>query len=210
MSNITNNSEDKASYFTSNVTDNKVSTVHLMAAAVDNEEVSTNPADILKDQTNWGTPKSDYGRAMEAEVTNFYNLFNPFDKVLAADPIHPYVPYQIYSSFETDWALGENGYQKLPENISALGSLPENYTETDVHDEILAICDSDADNKPDLPFLAGNTVDIGYNHGGYMGFRENKTKLIDAGAMDVVVHDWDNKTIINNNQNLNLSRICPS
>ena len=39
-----------------------------MAAAVDNEEVSINPADILIDYINWGTPKSDYGQAIEEEV----------------------------------------------------------------------------------------------------------------------------------------------
>ena len=31
-----------------------------MAAAVDNEEVSMNPKDVLDDKTNWGSPKSFY------------------------------------------------------------------------------------------------------------------------------------------------------
>ena len=43
-----------------------------------------------------------------------------------------------------------------------------------------------------------------------MGFRDiaNKSKLIDAGAMDIVVHDWDNKTIIDNKENLNSTVKC--
>ena len=41
-----------------------------------------NPGDILIDQTNWGTAKSDYGQAIEEEVINFYNLFSPPDNLL--------------------------------------------------------------------------------------------------------------------------------
>jgi hypothetical protein len=26
-----------------------------------------------------------------------------------------------------------------------------------------------------------------------MGLRENKTELVDSGAMDVVVHNWENR-----------------
>jgi hypothetical protein len=49
----------------------------LLGAAVDDEEVSKYPQDILDDLTNWGTLKSDYGVAIEEEVVKFYNLFNP-------------------------------------------------------------------------------------------------------------------------------------
>ena len=49
----------------------KISSVHLVGAAVDNEEVSTRPEDILIDETNWSSPKSDYGQAIGEEVINF-------------------------------------------------------------------------------------------------------------------------------------------
>lgn len=39
----------------------KIASVHLMGAALDNEEVSKNPENILSDLTNWGTVKSGYG-----------------------------------------------------------------------------------------------------------------------------------------------------
>lgn len=194
----------------------KIASVHLMAAAVDNEEVSINPADILIDQTNWGTPKSDYGHAIKEEVIKFYNLYSSTDKMLAPNLVKPYYPYQVYPSAEADWALGQSGYQKVPESeikdlsgdLKVKGSLPSNYVEKNVTNELLAICDADADLKPDLPFLAGQNVSIGENHGGYMGFRENITKLVDDGAMDVVVNDWVNKTIPYNNQDFASKGIC--
>ena len=95
-----------------------IKSVDLLGAAVDDEEVSTNPQDILIDQTNWGTPKSDYGHAIEAVVTNFTNSFSSKDNLLEPNPEKPYYPFQIYPSFETDRALGQNGYQKIPYNIS--------------------------------------------------------------------------------------------
>jgi hypothetical protein len=52
-----------------------IKSVDLLGAAVDDEEVSTNPIDILNDPTNLGTPKSDYGQAIEVVVTNFTNFF---------------------------------------------------------------------------------------------------------------------------------------
>jgi Alpha/beta hydrolase of unknown function (DUF900) len=199
-----------------NINNFTIASVHLMAAAVDNEEVSINPADILIDQTNWGTPKSDYGQAIEEEVVKFYNLYSSADKMLAPNLAKPYYPYQVYPSAEADWALGQSGYQKVPESkikefsgdLKVKGSLPGNYIEKNVTHELLAICDADADNKPDLPFLAGETVNIGENHGGYMGFRENKIKLVDDGAIDVVVHDWENKIMLDNKPNFDSKGIC--
>jgi hypothetical protein len=93
----------------------KIASVHLLGAAVDNEEVSKDPQDILSDQTNWGTTKSDYGQAIEKEVVNFYNLYNPKDKVLGPNSINPFSPFQIYPSFEGDLALGQNGSQTSPQ-----------------------------------------------------------------------------------------------
>jgi hypothetical protein len=71
-----------------------------MGAAIDDEEVTKNPQDILDDLTNWGTLKSDFGSAIEEEVVDFYNLFNPKDNIFEPNLIPA---FQIYSSFEGDW-----------------------------------------------------------------------------------------------------------
>jgi hypothetical protein len=88
--------------------------------------------------------------------------------------------------------------------------LPDNYNETDVHNEIAAICDADVDGKPDLPFMAGENITIGDNHGGYLGYRDiaNKSRITYDGAINVVVDDWNNITRIDGNHNLNSIGIC--
>ena len=187
---------------------NTIASVHLMAAAVDNEEVSMYPKDILNDPTNWGSPKSNYGKAIKEEVVEFDNLFSTKDDVLEPNLTNPFD--QIYPYLEADWALGQSGYQKVPYDINTTKSLPRNYDETDVQNEIVAICDADADGKPDLPFMAGENITTGDNHGGYLGYRDiaNKSRITYDGAIDVVVDDWNNITRIDGNQNLNSKGIC--
>jgi hypothetical protein len=196
----------------------KIASVHLMGAAVDNEEVSKNPKDILDDKTNWGSPKSDYGEAIQEEVAQFYNLYNPMDNVL-----EPNLNYslQIYPSFEGDMALGQSGYQTLPKI-----TLPTNYKEMNVQDQIVVLRDADeidltatrdADGAEAEVFdlciynqtyceiknqgwdlglcdlFTGNChVDVGDNHAGYIGFRDpnNSSALVGDGVMDIVVRDW--------------------
>lgn len=140
---------------------NTIASVHLMAAAVDDEEVSMYPKDILNDLTNWGSPKSDYGKAIQEEVIEFDNLFNAKDNVLEPNFTNPFYPSQIYPSFEADRALGQGGYQKVPKylDLKESKSLPYNYNETDVQNVIVAICDADADGKPDLPFTLVKSLD---------------------------------------------------
>ena len=89
---------------------------------------------------------------------------------------------------ENDTPLGLNGHQK---NIT----IPSNYNETNVQNEILALPDADADNKTDL----GVTIPVKKddNHGGYFGFTNmtnGKKTFVDNGAMDVVVEQWRNET----------------
>jgi hypothetical protein len=45
----------------------KITSVHLLEAAVDNEEVSKNPSDISGDPTNTNGVKFAYGEAIEDE-----------------------------------------------------------------------------------------------------------------------------------------------
>jgi pimeloyl-ACP methyl ester carboxylesterase len=191
----------------------KIASVDLMGAAVDDEEVTTNPKDILNDKTNWGSPKSDYGQAIEEEVNNFYNLFSTKDNVLEPNP-ETFFP--IYPLFEGDLALGQSGHQK---GIA----LPKNYNDTndkDVTDQIIAMRNADGieaevfgmcdNNHPLICTIKTEGWDLGLcnllidppkcqvnkgdNHAGYIGFRNNVTKtlLADDGAMNVVVNNWRN------------------
>jgi hypothetical protein len=87
-------------------------------------------------------------------------------------------------------ALGNTGAQK---GIS----LPSNYIQRDVQNEILPLCDADADGKPDLGLTSKDckAMERGFNHMGYMGFRDpNTKKLMDDGVMNLIVSDWKNET----------------
>ena len=182
-----------------------IKSVDLLGAAVDDEEVSTNPIDILTDLTNLGTPKSDYGQAIEAVVTNFTNYFSSKDNTLEPNPEKP-----IYPFFETDLALGQSGYQKIPYDIKITKSLPDNYIEKDVKEELVAECDADGDGKSDFPFENNQTITIGDNHRGYLGYRNitDNSKITYDGAIDMVIENWNNNRTSNTSPNLELSSVC--
>jgi hypothetical protein len=97
----------------------------------------------------------------------------------------------IYPCFEGgDNALGEDGKQQF-------GILPPPnsvYLEEDIQDEIRPYRDVDAIGGG---MLASNNfgfcqVNTGYNHTGYIGFRNptNTNLLADDGAMNRVVEQW--------------------
>lgn len=87
----------------------KILSVHLMGAAVDDEEVSKNPSDITGDTSI----KSAYGDAIQGEVIRFYNLYNPEDNMLQPTPFSPdNLIYEVYPFFEDDLALGQAGRQQ--------------------------------------------------------------------------------------------------
>lgn len=200
LNNLLNNPSWKNNNYT-------IASVNLMGAAVDNEEVSKIKRDIDIDGTNWNTIKSNYGQAIEEVVQDFYNLYNPEDNAFEPNPVYPFDPSQIYPSYEGDWALGQTGYQTIPFNIFL--SLPTNYRQINVRDEIIPVCDADGDKVPDFPLATNMVIVRGDNHGGYFGFRdpENNTRLVDDGAMDVLVDNWsDVKSEIK--QNLPQSAIC--
>jgi hypothetical protein len=192
---------------------NKVTSVDFLGAAVDDEENSKNPQDVLNDLTNWETLKSDYGKAIEEEVISFNNYFNPSDKVLGPNSTFPHSPFQIYPSFEGDMALGFNGSHSLPKI-----TLPKNYVQVNVTDEIKRINNSDAIVGEDFGLCSPHGdqfyckikyegwdyglcdfinkschIDTGYNHAGYIGFRNltDTSKLVDEGAIDIVVKNWN-------------------
>jgi pimeloyl-ACP methyl ester carboxylesterase len=168
----------------------KISSVHLLGAAVDDEEVSKNMLYIVKNPATlfelqeWFDPygiKSAYGKAIEDEVLRFYNLYDPQDKVLG-DP-------NLYQFYYQDKPLGLDGAQ------SGI-AIPSNYIPINVEDKTAPLCDANGDDKPDLPFKSGSEVGIGDNHAGYIGFRDatNHNILLDDGAMNVIVSNWNNST----------------
>jgi pimeloyl-ACP methyl ester carboxylesterase len=179
-----------------NKNNSKIASVHLMGAAVDNEEVSMNPRDILDDRTNWGSPKSGYGEAIQEEVVRFYNFYSPEDNVL--EPHENGNPaLQIYPTFEGDLALGQSGNQTLLTTIT----LPNNYADINVQSQIpknssTNMIDADGNRECDFGLLNFTTgvcsADIGDNHAGYIGFRDpnNNSSLTDDGAIDLVVGNW--------------------
>ena len=183
LDSLNNNQEWKNKNFT-------VTSVHLLGAAVDDEEVSkdllyiVNNPSIVNNTVEWYNIygiKSSYGNVIEKQVGIFYNLFSPKDRQLLKD----------YNFNEHDNALGLTGAQR---NITK----PSNYKETDVQNKIPPFCDSNADHIPDGKstrglFIEGEPVTRGESHFGYFGFRnpaDNKT-IVDDGAMNTVVRDWN-------------------
>jgi hypothetical protein len=162
----------------------KINSVHLMGAAVDNEEISMNASD-----THDSLYDDDvvYGDAIANHVTKFYNLFDPQDDRLQNDR----EPYEYYPLYENDIALGSKGAQP---GIT----WPPNYVERNVINEVpenssIDFTDADGDGMCDLEELGYpcQIRSVGDNHRGYMGFRDYSTKrIVDDGIMDVVATDW--------------------
>jgi pimeloyl-ACP methyl ester carboxylesterase len=152
----------------------KVESVHLMGAAVDDEQVSTDPSDA--DDPG----EKVYGQSIESQVIRFSNLFDTEDNALEE-------PYPYYEGGET--ALGLNG---AVQGVS----LPRNYQDIDVTKEISLLNDANGDNKCDLPnlFIPNycTIAGIGDNHLGYVGFVSpmDGNNLIDDGAINIVVDNW--------------------
>jgi hypothetical protein len=172
----------------------KITSVNLLGAAVDDEEVSKNLQDVISDRTNNVTLKFAYGNSIEDEVKRFYNMYDSQDNALQPHPFAPFDKnYGIYPIAENDNALGQVPYQMLP-NIT----LPNNFIPINVTSEIKAIHDSDLLEGWDLGLcnIEGYCkVDIGDNHGGYIGYRnpDDNNSILDDGAMNVVVENWNTK-----------------
>jgi hypothetical protein len=178
-----------------NVSNNfTVASVILMGAAVDDEEVSTNPSDTSADSTNLDSVKFAYGKAIQDEVAKFYNLNNPEDNALQPLPFAPVDWfYQIYPFFEKDSALGQNGFQAAP-GIT----LPNNFFQVNVKDELMVIHNADAIDGWDVGLcnqFGYCQVNVGDNHLGYRGFRNltDTNKLMDDGAMSTVINLWQSR-----------------
>ena len=167
-----------------------IESVHLLGAAVDNEQISLDSQDCANN-----VPKLKCsGEAINATTRIFFNLYNKEDNMLTpfysgTDGSYP------YKNAENDEALGGFGKQ--------IGiSPPPNYNEKNVENFIptqLNVDNEDAngDGKCDIPAQTafGSICPIsvkGDNHMGYMGYRDPNGKIIDPGAIVVVVDNWKN------------------
>jgi pimeloyl-ACP methyl ester carboxylesterase len=170
----------------------KIASVHLLGAAADNEKVSKDDQDSADGIV--------YGQAIEFQVDNFYNLFDPRDNLLEPR----FVPPIYYPLFEGNLALGDNGIE--------LGiSEPTNYRDINVQSEIpdnsdIDKTDADGDGRCDLTWIYFPPTEtctinfVGDNHLAYIGFRDRGSTfndfsddiVVDDGAMNVVVDNWRN------------------
>jgi len=163
----------------------KIASVHLMGAAVDDEEISKNPSDNNNSEYDDGIV---YGDAIEKYVNEFYNLYNSEDDML--ERRDPDEGTEVYPFFEKDDALGSWRIQNASINRA---DVPSNYNEINVKNEILEIEDADGDGECDI-FPSSciiSTNDRGDNHLGYMGFRDNISKrIVGNGAMNIIACNW--------------------
>jgi len=168
----------------------RLNSVHLIGAAVDNEEISKNGND------NHDSPNDDgvvYGNYIQSHVKKFYNLFDSNDDYLRLGRS----PYTYYPTYERDLALGNLGIDSRVASID----MPQNYTDINVQTEMpknmnIDFTDANGDGQCDLKELIGFVFVCGIhgqgeNHMGYMGFRDHVSKqIVDDGVMDIVARDW--------------------
>jgi alpha/beta hydrolase family protein DUF900 len=170
--------------------DFNITSVNLMGATVDDEEVSKRSIDHFNPPESMQPKgiKFAYGQAIEEQVDRFYNLFDPQDNILQF--IYPYFEDNPLYPFGVggDRALGENGKQQF--GIAS----PSNYNDTNVLTEIKSIDDADGDKirDDDICILGFCSADVGDNHLGYFGFRNTDGTFNDDGAINVVVSEWKN------------------
>lgn len=174
-----------------NNTSKEITSVHLMGAAVNNDQISTNPNDCIS-YTPY-LPCS--GEAIQSEVGYFSNLFNPEDNTLAGE-INPFCwicglvksPYELSEGHN---ALGAYGA------ASTIG-VPSNFDETDVSNLIIVDIDSNKDGECDILYPVTHICTIsknGDNYMGYIGYRDDidRKTVYDSGAIKQIVNDWQSE-----------------
>jgi len=174
-----------------NNTSKEITSVHLMGAPVNNDQISTNPNDCIS-YTPY-LPCS--GVAIQSEVGYFSNLFNPEDNTLAGE-INPFCwicglvksPYELSEGHN---ALGAYGA------ASTIG-VPSNFDETDVSNLIIVDTDSNKDGECDILYPVTHICTIsknGDNYMGYIGYRDDidRQTVYDSGAIKQIVNDWQSE-----------------
>ena len=130
-----------------------ITSVHLLGAAVDDEQVSIDES-LCNDNR---PPLKCSGVAIDSEVENFYSLYNPEDNMLVPEEIlfdpfplyyNPFLPDEFiivypssYQSTEDDNPLGSN-------EVKSIINVPLNYDEYSVLSKIKI--DNDVDKITDV------------------------------------------------------------
>ena len=175
----------------SNQTSKIIKSVHLMGAAVDNEEISMNSIDHLNNPLPWSGIQSctidesgvkfAYGEDIQNMVEDFYNLVNSEDNVL--EFFYP-------CSEGGNEALGQSG-----KDVDNSVQTPTNYHDIEgIEAQIKPGLDADANGEADfgLCLFAVCSSFEGDNHAGYMGYRDrfDEDTIDDDGVIDLVVQQW--------------------
>jgi hypothetical protein len=171
---------------------NIIESVHLLGAAVDDDQISLNPRDC---DTNMPPKLKCSGEAINSTTKEFFNLYDEADIMLAPATAGFDEEPNPYKNSENDKALGGFGKE--------IGIIPPpNYHEKNVENFIptrfdVDVEDANGDKECDIPFSSFGFKSCflsfkGDNHMGYMGYRNpsNINKIIDPGAIVVVVDDW--------------------
>lgn len=172
-----------------------VKSVHLLGAAVDNEQVSINN---LNECVHINSPPLKCsGESISQVVRHFYNLYNPEDNMLTDQVISSTCnwfgcwdtvsPSPYYAS-EGNTPLGA-----FP--IKNIVDVPNNYNEYSVIQAIGFEDDANGDGECDLMFRGSCTINyMGDNHFGYMGYRSSNNPQVvhNSGAIGFVAMDWRN------------------
>ncbi len=168
-----------------------IESVHLLGAAVDDDQISLNPQNCDK---NMQPKLKCSGEAINSTTKEFFNLYNEADIMLTPPVAGDKEGKNPYKNAENDKALGGFGKE--------IGIIPpSNYNEKNVENFIPtsfepAVEDANGDKECDIPLSIGFKTCFlsfkGDNHMGYMGYRDpiNNKKIIDPGAIVVVVDDW--------------------
>lgn len=186
----------------------KITSVHLLGAAVDDEQVS-----LIENQCSENSPPLPCsGKAIKDIVQNFYSLYDPEDNMLAAEKIFidvtplnwfdQFFPFLFVVSYPSPYLSSENDTPLGAYAIKNTINTPGNYQEYNVLNKILDQEDSDQRNGCDLlinlqqfGYSFGNFYSCtinkkGDNHFGYLGFRDENDQVRNPGAMSIVVKNW--------------------
>ena len=164
-----------------------IESVHLLGAAVNLEQISTNPSNCLIDALSIECS----GRAIESQVQDIYNYYNTEDNMISYFKI-PFTLLEfpsVYQISENNIALGSTAIEITP-------NVPYNFHQDDVTLEIRILSDADSNGTCDIRYYYNGfrycTIFLyGDNHQGYIGFRDSDDNFMNNGAIDKVVNTWN-------------------
>lgn len=164
-----------------------IKSVHLLGAAVNLEQISTNPSNCLINESSLACS----GKAIETQVQDFYNYYNTEDNMIS--PITIWFTTielpSVYQKTENNIALGSTAIEITP-------NVPDNFHQNDITLEIPNYSDANSDGKCDIRYYFGGfrycTIYLyGDNHQGYIGFRNyQQNDVRNTGTIDSIVKDW--------------------